>query len=68
MPISIFTNNSSLGSYVEKDSSNPYCCKICKKGKAGDSCINKNYTCRKPPGCACKQDILLKRHIFFASK
>tara|TARA_B100000424_G_scaffold212528_1_gene169981 strand:- start:48 stop:305 length:258 start_codon:yes stop_codon:yes gene_type:complete len=47
-------NNSSLGSYVEKDSSNPYCCKICKKGKAcGDSCINKNYTCRKPPGCAC---------------
>ena len=40
--------------YLEKDSSNPYCCKICKKGKAcGDSCINKNYTCRKPPGCAC---------------
>ena len=30
------------------------CCKICKKGKAcGDTCINKNYTCRKPPGCAC---------------
>ena len=47
-------NNSSLGSYVEKDSSNPYCCKICKTGKAcGDTCINKNYTCRKPPGCAC---------------
>jgi len=30
------------------------CCRICKKGKAcGDSCINKNYTCTKPPGCAC---------------
>ena len=30
------------------------CCKICKKGKAcGDSCINKSYTCHKPPGCAC---------------
>lgn len=30
------------------------CCKICKKGKAcGDSCINRNYTCRKGPGCAC---------------
>ena len=29
------------------------CCKICRKGKAcGDSCINKNYTCHKPPGCA----------------
>tara|TARA_B100001250_G_scaffold265060_1_gene228551 strand:+ start:5674 stop:5928 length:255 start_codon:yes stop_codon:yes gene_type:complete len=37
-----------------KDSSSIYCCKICKKGKAcGDSCINKNYTCTKPPGCAC---------------
>jgi SH3-like domain-containing protein len=30
------------------------CCKICTKGKAcGDSCINRNYTCRQPPGCAC---------------
>lgn len=30
------------------------CCKICTTGKAcGDSCINKNYTCHKPPGCAC---------------
>lgn len=30
------------------------CCKICRKGKAcGNSCINRNYTCRKPPGCAC---------------
>lgn len=30
------------------------CCKVCKKGKAcGDSCISKNKTCHKPPGCAC---------------
>ncbi len=30
------------------------CCKICRKGKAcGNSCINVNYTCRQPPGCAC---------------
>lgn len=30
------------------------CCKICKKGKAcGNSCINRSYTCRQPPGCAC---------------
>lgn len=30
------------------------CCKICSKGKAcGDSCIARNKTCRKGPGCAC---------------
>ncbi len=30
------------------------CCKICRKGKAcGNSCINRNYRCTKPPGCAC---------------
>jgi hypothetical protein len=30
------------------------CCKICKKGKAcGDSCISKDKTCHKQPGCAC---------------
>lgn len=30
------------------------CCKTCRKGKAcGDSCIARNETCRKPPGCAC---------------
>jgi len=30
------------------------CCKICRKGKAcGNSCINRSYTCTKPPGCAC---------------
>jgi len=30
------------------------CCKVCKKGKAcGNSCINRNYTCRKGKGCAC---------------
>jgi hypothetical protein len=32
----------------------PVCCKICTKGKAcGNSCININYTCHQPPGCAC---------------
>jgi hypothetical protein len=30
------------------------CCKICTKGKAcGNSCINRNYQCHQPPGCAC---------------
>ena len=39
---------------LKTDPNKMACCKICKKGKAcGDSCINKSYTCRKPPGCAC---------------
>lgn len=30
------------------------CCKICSKGKAcGNSCIARNKTCHKGPGCAC---------------
>ena len=30
------------------------CCKICTTGKAcGNSCINRNYQCHQPPGCAC---------------
>jgi hypothetical protein len=30
------------------------CCKVCSKGKAcGDSCISKDKTCNKGPGCAC---------------
>lgn len=30
------------------------CCKICSKGKAcGNSCIRRDYTCRKGRGCAC---------------
>jgi len=30
------------------------CCRICTTGKAcGNSCINRNYTCRQPVGCAC---------------
>ena len=30
------------------------CCTICRKGKAcGNSCINRNYTCHQPRGCAC---------------
>ena len=33
------------------------CCKTCQKGKAcGNSCINKSYTCTKPPGCACNKN------------
>lgn len=30
------------------------CCKICTQGKAcGNTCINRRYQCRQPPGCAC---------------
>lgn len=30
------------------------CCKTCRSGKAcGDSCIARDKTCTKPPGCAC---------------
>lgn len=30
------------------------CCKQCSKGKAcGDSCISRDKSCRKGPGCAC---------------
>jgi hypothetical protein len=30
------------------------CCVTCSTGKpCGNSCINRNYTCRQPPGCAC---------------
>lgn len=30
------------------------CCKICTVGKAcGDSCINRDYQCHQPRGCAC---------------
>ena len=30
------------------------CCRTCRKGKAcGDSCIARNKTCSKGPGCAC---------------
>lgn len=30
------------------------CCKRCSKGKAcGDSCIARDKTCHKGPGCAC---------------
>ncbi len=30
------------------------CCRVCRTGKAcGNSCINRNYTCHQPPGCAC---------------
>lgn len=30
------------------------CCKVCDTGKAcGKTCINRQLTCHKPPGCAC---------------
>jgi competence protein ComEC len=30
------------------------CCRMCTRGKAcGNSCINRAYQCRQPPGCAC---------------
>ncbi|MCA1975290.1 MAG: hypothetical protein LDL44_20860, partial [Caenispirillum sp.] len=30
------------------------CCKHCSKGKpCGDSCIARDKTCKRPPGCAC---------------
>lgn len=30
------------------------CCRTCSKGKAcGNACINRDYTCRQPRGCAC---------------
>ncbi|MEX2156740.1 MAG: MBL fold metallo-hydrolase [Gemmatimonadales bacterium] len=32
----------------------PACCRVCSRGKAcGNSCINRAYQCRQPPGCAC---------------
>ena len=30
------------------------CCRVCTRGKAcGNSCINRDYQCRQPAGCAC---------------
>lgn len=32
----------------------PSCCRVCTIGKAcGNSCINVNFQCHQPPGCAC---------------
>lgn len=41
--------------YLEYEDSNAGgCCKVCSKGKAcWDSCISRDYTCHKGPGCAC---------------
>jgi hypothetical protein len=50
---------SQLGPAVQDlDQSEPLidaaCCKVCTKGKAcGNSCISRDKTCHKPPGCAC---------------
>ena len=47
-------NNTTSPSYNSSNSSNDWCCKHCSKGKAcGDSCININYECHQPVGCAC---------------
>ncbi len=46
--VNVFSNSSSDSSSTQS------CCKICTTGKAcGNSCINRNYTCHQPPGCAC---------------
>ena len=30
------------------------CCRVCTRGTAcGNACINRDYQCRQPPGCAC---------------
>ncbi len=35
----------------------PGCCRTCSAGKAcGDSCIARDKTCNKGPGCACNAD------------
>lgn len=41
--------------YVDyEDDYDSGCCKVCSKWKAcGDSCISRDYTCHKGPGCAC---------------
>jgi hypothetical protein len=32
----------------------PQCCRVCTIGKAcGNTCININFQCTRPPGCAC---------------
>lgn len=39
---------------VDQVRSQQTCCRICSTGKAcGNSCINRQLTCHKPPGCAC---------------
>ena len=44
------------GSVADSGDNNSACCKTCTTGKAcGDSCINVNYTCSKPAGCACNE-------------
>lgn len=36
------------------DNSSALCCVVCETGKpCGDSCIAKDKTCTKDPGCAC---------------
>ncbi len=36
------------------------CCKVCSKGKpCGNTCIARNKTCHKGPGCACTSGVVL---------
>jgi hypothetical protein len=53
MPGPVLTDGTALdGGSLEQMARN--CCRICRRGKAcGDSCINRAYTCHRPPGCAC---------------
>lgn len=37
------------------------CCRVCSGGKAcGNSCIRRDYTCRKGRGCACNSSELCR--------
>lgn len=37
------------------------CCKVCRQGQAcGNSCISRDKTCQKPPGCACDSTDICK--------
>lgn len=52
-PVTIFERMKALEAGPERVFA-AACCKVCSKGKAcGNSCINRSYSCSKPPGCAC---------------
>ncbi len=56
LPMFLMSGCSGTSTNVDdlKNADNKDCCKICKASKAcGDSCIKRDYTCNKPPGCAC---------------
>ncbi|HSC87553.1 MAG TPA: hypothetical protein VLC09_09800 [Polyangiaceae bacterium] len=46
--------DASLDEQSPTDATAAACCKVCSAGKAcGDSCISRQKTCHKAPGCAC---------------